>query len=106
MSLQHATQILHASALRSYNDYILLRRFRIQNVVQGSACDDLVGRFLWWADQLNSVLAFRRKEQILARTDERSAGRPDRSARFSDHCIGLPVPWLVQSRFRTLRICL
>jgi hypothetical protein len=34
--------ILHASALRSYNDYVLLRRFRIQNVTKG------VEVMIWW----------------------------------------------------------
>lgn len=35
-------QILHASALRSYNDYLLFRRFRIQNVIKG------VPVMIWW----------------------------------------------------------
>ncbi|HET7001787.1 MAG TPA: hypothetical protein VFI33_10775 [Puia sp.] len=35
-------QILHASALHSYNDYVLLRRFRIQNVTKG------VPVMIWW----------------------------------------------------------
>ena len=35
-------QILHASALRSFNDYIILRRFRIQNVTKG------VQVMIWW----------------------------------------------------------
>ena len=35
-------QILHSSALRSFNDYLLLRRFRIQNVIKG------VQVMIWW----------------------------------------------------------
>lgn len=35
-------EIVHASALRSYNDYILLRRLRIQNVTKG------VSEMIWW----------------------------------------------------------
>jgi len=35
-------QILHASVLRSFNDYVLLRRFRIQNVTKG------VQGMIWW----------------------------------------------------------
>ena len=35
-------KIVHASALRSYNDYILLRRLRIQNVTKG------VSEMIWW----------------------------------------------------------
>ena len=35
-------QVLHASALRGFNDYILLRRFRIQNVTKG------VQGMIWW----------------------------------------------------------
>lgn len=35
-------KIFHASALRSYNDYILLRRLRIQNVTKG------VSEMIWW----------------------------------------------------------
>lgn len=35
-------QILHTAALRSFDDYLLLRRFRIQNVVNG------VPVMIWW----------------------------------------------------------
>lgn len=35
-------QVLHASSLHSYNDYVLLRRFRIQNVTKGVAV------MIWW----------------------------------------------------------
>jgi hypothetical protein len=35
-------QLLHASALRSFNDYMLLRRFRIQNATKG------VPVMIWW----------------------------------------------------------
>jgi hypothetical protein len=35
-------KIAHASALRSYNDYILLRRLRLQNVTKG------VSVMIWW----------------------------------------------------------
>ena len=35
-------QILHASALHSFNEYVLLRRFRIQNVTKG------VQVMIWW----------------------------------------------------------
>jgi hypothetical protein len=35
-------QVLHASALGSYNNYLLLRRFRIQNVTKG------VQVMIWW----------------------------------------------------------
>lgn len=35
-------EIIHAAALRSYNDYILLRRLRIQNVTKG------VSEMIWW----------------------------------------------------------
>jgi uncharacterized protein YneF (UPF0154 family) len=34
--------VLHASALHSFNDYVLLRRFRIQNVTKG------VQVMIWW----------------------------------------------------------
>jgi hypothetical protein len=35
-------QVLHASAIRSFNDYMLLRRFRIQNATKG------VPVMIWW----------------------------------------------------------
>jgi len=35
-------KILHAAALGSYNDYILLRRLRLQNVTKG------VSEMIWW----------------------------------------------------------
>ncbi len=35
-------EIVHASALHSYNDYVLLRRLRIQNVTKG------VSEMIWW----------------------------------------------------------
>jgi len=35
-------QVLHATVLRSFNDYVLLRRFRVQNVTKG------VEGMIWW----------------------------------------------------------
>lgn len=40
--VSESQKIIHASALKSYNDYILLRRLRIQNVTKG------VPVMIWW----------------------------------------------------------
>jgi hypothetical protein len=48
--LSKGQEVLHVSALRSYNDYILFRRLRLQNVKKG------VSVMVWWVVYFGAIV--------------------------------------------------